>query len=108
MDDTLITRTHPFSEFSSFLLPPLFYPKHGILIPIRRLPVHSPSPPPYGHPPISFFFFFNDPAPPEISPLSLPAAFPIPFKPTQEPRHFGVETICVRRLEMDMLVADWA
>src|SRR3954466_8383940 len=24
-----------------------------------------------------FFFFFNDPAPPEISTLSLPAAFPI-------------------------------
>src|SRR5260370_105204 len=25
----------------------------------------------------SFFFFFNDPAPPEISPLPLPAALPI-------------------------------
>src|SRR2546430_1626521 len=29
----------------------------------------------------SFFFFFNDPAPPEISPLPLPAALPIPRPP---------------------------
>src|SRR5256886_16067964 len=28
-------------------------------------------------PKFRFFFFFNDPAPPEISPLPLPAAFPI-------------------------------
>src|SRR2546430_15353935 len=28
-------------------------------------------------PPLALFFFFNDPAPPEIYPLSLPDAFPI-------------------------------
>src|SRR2546427_11858390 len=28
-----------------------------------------------------FFFFFNEPAPPEISPLPLHAAFPIPRNP---------------------------
>src|SRR5256885_15181103 len=32
---------------------------------------------PFGRPSCYFFFFFNDPATPEISPLSLPAPLPI-------------------------------
>src|SRR5256885_5488079 len=42
------------------------------------------------HPLISFFFFFKDPAPPEISPLPLPAALPIPARfQRREPRRSG-------------------
>src|SRR2546429_7806148 len=38
---------------------------------------------------VSFFFFFNDPAPPDISPLPLHDALPIfspPFRPAVPPR----------------------
>src|SRR5256885_14576225 len=34
----------------------------------------------YRAPPIPFFFFYNDRAPPEIYPLPLPAALPIPLE----------------------------
>src|SRR2546430_2006409 len=48
-----------------------------------------------------FFFFFNDPAPPEISPLSLHAAFPISCpsrRPYRAASHFGFRPkhCCVR------------
>src|SRR5256885_13702390 len=36
---------------------------------------------PTPRPPLPSFFFFNDPAPPEISPLPLPDALPIPPPP---------------------------
>src|ERR1017187_7985600 len=37
----------------------------------------SPDPATTSRPSLAFFFFFNDPRPPRISPFSLPAALPI-------------------------------
>src|SRR2546429_1617750 len=52
----------------------------------------------------SVFFFFNDPAPPEISPLPLHAALPIPFVPAAKesfPSHSSTATVLtsVRRYD---------
>src|SRR3989337_1151617 len=40
-----------------------------VVVPVPSFPLYISR--------VFFFFFFNDPAPPEISPLSLPAALPI-------------------------------
>src|SRR3989338_6796478 len=37
----------------------------------------------HSSPPFTFVFFFNEPPPPEISPLSLPAALPISARRTR-------------------------
>src|SRR2546430_14377871 len=50
----------------------------------------------------SFFFFLNDPAPPEISPLPLPAAFP--FLVGDGPKRTRLEQLA-RSLEIEKAVS---
>src|SRR2546430_14095567 len=49
--------------------------------------------------PMCFFFFFNDPAPPDLSPLPLPAALPIAaFFPSPVPATVFVALFLIERV----------